>query len=75
MSPEQKAQLEEDLKRDRVIKQQYEKDVLDDQRTFKLLLLGAGESGKVRSLASFHQTILYFIFFINNLKSTCHYSI
>jgi GTPase SAR1 family protein len=46
MTPEQQAQYDLDMRRERIIKAQMSEEKVTDQRTFKLLLLGAGESGK-----------------------------
>jgi GTPase SAR1 family protein len=46
MTPAQQAQMDEDMKKERIIKAQMAEEKVSDQRTFKLLLLGAGESGK-----------------------------
>lgn len=46
MSPEQQAEHEKNMRKERIIKSQMAEERQTDQRTFKLLLLGAGESGK-----------------------------
>jgi len=46
MSPQAKAQLDTDAKQDKAIANQMQKDQSAAQKVLKLLLLGAGESGK-----------------------------